>query len=674
MTPPSLIPVLCCCLWAIQHVTSFSTVTSSIYKRSLISLIRKPIIGQLSATQSDEDLFQVFLRERERRSFMMEHEPFKEMDPYQQETFLQLMKKQDLEEGEVIFTGGCEATQVFVVADGTLEAFEEGGEKVLLNYTKGDLIGADSYATLTPYLYSVRSTSPNASVWVIDNKNIDTITSTTKGRKSQFQEKLESYLEANFSDFQNAYLEEIDRKEIISKAPIFRGILKEEINDVAVALKTLHLKKGDILIEEGSDFQETMYLVRNGELECYKGKDDGNNILCLYKRGGSFGELAVFYATPRQASIKVITDTAEVWEISRDELFDAVQESPLESIAKAALEKAYPGENAITPFNEIYENWVIKSRPKKKPVSFHSTVSIVAAGAYLAAYQPFFHLGLDKDGFLQFFDFSRPLTIDACHQIQLSVWLLAISGILGFFRIPPRAPPARRLPFTLATLANVFFALFLSSSLNALPDGYWYFDAFSVLGTTALAITFFIEEFCLLSAFDNAISGSEAGLTSTPGGCGRASNIFFASITYFVVNVAQVPLVIPIFFSDLASYQRSMSAAFEAVGFPAIDFHSIATAVGFVSFLQLLATLQFEKKISEIQGVIGLVTLFVVFNWDAILGDYKTVFRPDLLPIIENTNNYLPGIIEQNHLVELVVGITALVILNAIRKIAFTSE
>lgn len=126
--------------------------------------------------------------------------------------------------------------------------------------------------------------------------------------------------------------------------------------------------------------------------------------------------------------------------------------------------------------------------------------------------------------------------------------------------------------------------------------------------------------------------------------------------------------VAPVFFSDLTSYQASMSAAFQTVNMPALDFHSFATAVGFVSFLQLVATLQFEKKLSEMQGALALVLLFLAFNADAIVATYKTVFRPDLLPIIENTNNYLPGLISQNYISEIVTVITSLVFLKAAWK------
>lgn len=315
-----------------------------------------------------------------------------------------------------------------------------------------------------------------------------------------------------------------------------------------------------------------------------------------------------------------------------------------------------------------------KSRPKRKPVSFHSTISTIAAGSYLTAYLPFLHPGLDHDGFLQIFYFYQPLSMEACHQIQFGVDMMALSGILGYFRIPPKAPPARRLPFTLATFANVFFALTMNSSLNALPEGYWSFDAFSGPGMGLIAATYFGTAIAMISALDNAISGPTKGLQSCPGGMNRGTNILCAAMIYFFVNGAQIPLVAPMFFSNLDAYQTSMSTAFESVGMPALDFHSFATAVGFVSFLSLVATLQFEKKISESTGMFAFASLFLVFNCDAIVATYKTMACPDMLPILENSNFYLSNLIAENHLVEGGVMVTGLVVLNALRKLVMRGD
>ncbi|KAL3942688.1 MAG: hypothetical protein SGBAC_003172 [Bacillariaceae sp.] len=310
-----------------------------------------------------------------------------------------------------------------------------------------------------------------------------------------------------------------------------------------------------------------------------------------------------------------------------------------------------------------------KSRPQRKPVSLHSTVSMIAAGSYLTAYLPFFHPGLDHDGFLQIFDFYQPLSIEACHQIQLGVNMLALSGIMGYFRIPPKAPATRRLPFTLAAFANVLFALTLSSSLNALPEGYWSFDAFSGFGVGAIAAAYFGTSASMISSLDNAISGPEHGLQTTPGAMNRGMNIMFVTLIFFFVNGAQIPLVAPIFFSDLDTYQQSMSTAFESVGMAALDFHSFGTAVGFVSFLSLVATLQFEKKISETAGMVSMLSLFFVFNLDAIVATYKTMVCPDLLPVLESSNFYLFNMITEHNLMEGAAAITGLVLLSSLTRL-----
>jgi len=126
------------------------------------------------------------------------------------------------------------------------------------------------------------------------------------------------------------------------------------------------------------------------------------------------------------------------------------------------------------------------------------------------------------------------------------------------------------------------------------------------------------------------------------------------------------------FFSNLEAYQQSMSAAFESVGMAALDFHSFATAAGFVSFLSLVATLQFEKKISQTTGLFSFLSLFLVFNCDAIIATYKTMVCPDLLPILESSNFYISNIIAENHLIEGGAIFTGLVVLNAVRKLLMT--
>ena len=175
--------------------------------------------------------------------------------------------------------------------------------------------------------------------------------------------------------------------------------------------------------------------------------------------------------------------------------------------------------------------------------------------------------------------------------------------------------------------------------------------------------------FQLATNDDTANKGMETrALAATPGAMTPVSNVLCTLMIYLFVFGAQVPLVAPILFSDAPTFQAAMTPAFEQVGMPALNFHSFATAVGFVSFLQLVATFQFEKKITQWQGFVGFALLFVGFNCDAIVATYKTVCLPQVLPIMELSNNYLPDMLAQNHLSEATAGLTASVIATGNRK------
>eukprot|EP00980_Cylindrotheca_fusiformis_P028306 scaffold22591_cov125-Cylindrotheca_fusiformis.AAC.2 len=562
------------------------------------------------------------------------------------------------ENGSIVFKKGERSDGLYFVEAGVFECVNGDGN-VVATLNEGELFGELGILLAEPRALTVRSACPNAKVWFVNAKAYNLLSQIVDDSPA-----VQTSLEVEYKDYMDFRAK---RKSIQSFKPFRKQLSKYEIEQVAQTLRREFFEAGqDVVVQGSDDSVMNMYFLDSGSFEVYDA-DTGNVLMTYNTTNGYFGELAFFLNQPRAKSIRA-SSRGSLFLLSRKDLFKIVDEGIFEDEFLSLLADQYRDKGLFEKYEQVLEYLEFKSRPKKKPVSLHSTVAIVAAGSYLTAYQSFFRPGLDKDGFLRFFDFYQLLSIDACHQIQLSVALLALAGIMGYFRIPPNAPAARRLPFVLAALTNVFFALVITSSLNGLPAEYWFFDAFSNAGKAAIGLVFFIEEYFLILSFDNAISGPTAGMAATPGATDRATNIIFAALIYFFVNAAEIPLVAPMFFSDISSYQSSMSAALETAGLPALNFHTFATAVGFGSFLQLVATFQFEKKISETVGLIAFVTLFVVFNCDAILSTYKIIARPELLPIIENTHNYLPNLLSENHLFETILGVTGLVVANAIRK------
>jgi CRP/FNR family cyclic AMP-dependent transcriptional regulator len=84
---------------------------------------------------------------------------------------------------------------------------------------------------------------------------------------------------------------------------------------IQVAGKNQVFKEGDILFQQG-DPADCMYLVRNGALDVYIAKDDGNLTLATLDTGAIVGEMAFFDNKPRSASVRA-AQTTEVTKITR---------------------------------------------------------------------------------------------------------------------------------------------------------------------------------------------------------------------------------------------------------------------------------------------------------------------------------------------------------------------
>ena len=576
--------------------------------------------------------------------------------------------------------------------------------KVLKVCSEGDVFGEIGVFLNEPRALSVRSITPNSSVWYISKENYNLI---LKSQQDNTKKKDKKKLEDDTSSSGNnkkgkdqilkeeytAFIERRERKMALRKCPLFKS--KKRIDDSSIEriASKLQLREvvtpGEIIVKQGSENDDEMYFVVAGQFECYDEESDPDNniVVSTIDVGGYFGELALFLDLPRKLSVRAAaasattttttTPTALVYVLSRQDLVDSVDsESIFNDEYFDMLQAQYRDAGMVDRLFELQQYLSLRSRPEKKPVSIHSTISVFAAGSFLQAYTPFVEPGFDQDGFVQFFNYyGNDISLETCHQIQFSCFLLAISAIGGFFRIPPNAPNARKLPFTLATLSSILFSLSISSSLNALPDtGYWQYDAFTPIGTVVLTIPVAATSLYLFWCLDEAISGSGKGTETVPGAIGRIPNILLAAMICWIVNTSFIPFVLPIYTSDLVTYQQEFARGLEACNLSALDLHGFATGLGFVSFLQLVSTLQFEKKISKEMGFVSLATLFYVFNIDALVARYKSEFRPELLPLQTETNYYIQNLLEQHHIIPILMATMGLVVLNGFRKVIMNPE
>merc|ERR1712168_731135 len=98
----------------------------------------------------------------------------------------------------------------------------------------------------------------------------------------------------------------------IAKNVLFSHLDENERSDIFDAMFPSSAMPGEMIIQQG-DEGDNFYIIDQGEVEIYV---NGEKVLNIGE-GGSFGELALIYGTPRAATVKASTDV-KLWGIDRD--------------------------------------------------------------------------------------------------------------------------------------------------------------------------------------------------------------------------------------------------------------------------------------------------------------------------------------------------------------------
>jgi cAMP-dependent protein kinase regulator len=98
---------------------------------------------------------------------------------------------------------------------------------------------------------------------------------------------------------------------------LFQHLEEDELADVLNAMFEVKPKAGEIIIQQG-DEGDNFYVIDTGLTEVIIDSGDGDpKVVSEIAKGGSFGELALIYGTPRAATIKAKEDCV-LWAIDRD--------------------------------------------------------------------------------------------------------------------------------------------------------------------------------------------------------------------------------------------------------------------------------------------------------------------------------------------------------------------
>lgn len=142
-----------------------------------------------------------------------------------------------------------------------------------------------------------------------DQKIMDRI----KNRKKKNAISAEVYGEYNkISDFKPPVIHKsisIIRKikDILSKSFMFDSLDDSDLKIIIDAMRIRNFTANETVIKQGDNGEE-LFVVSEGQLKCCKRFEDTNEVyLRNYEVGQVFGELSLFYNTPRAASIYAVT-------------------------------------------------------------------------------------------------------------------------------------------------------------------------------------------------------------------------------------------------------------------------------------------------------------------------------------------------------------------------------
>ncbi|XP_055707772.1 cAMP-dependent protein kinase type I regulatory subunit isoform X2 [Phlebotomus papatasi] len=98
----------------------------------------------------------------------------------------------------------------------------------------------------------------------------------------------------------------------IAKNVLFSHLDENERSDIFDAMFPVNCLTGESIIQQG-DEGDNFYVIDQGEVEVFVNSE----LVTTIGEGGSFGELALIYGTPRAATVRAKTDV-KLWGIDRD--------------------------------------------------------------------------------------------------------------------------------------------------------------------------------------------------------------------------------------------------------------------------------------------------------------------------------------------------------------------
>ncbi|NXB34714.1 KAP0 kinase, partial [Eulacestoma nigropectus] len=159
----------------------------------------------------------------------------------------------------------------------------------------------------------------------------------------------------------------------IEKNVLFTHLDDNERSDIFDAMFPVTYIAGETVIQQGKDEGDNFYVVDQGEMDVYVNSEWATSV----GEGGSFGELALIYGTPRAATVKAKTNV-KLWGIDRDSYRRILMASIPHTLEKRNMYEKFLSKVSILESLDKWERLTVADA--LEPVQFEDGQKIVVQG------------------------------------------------------------------------------------------------------------------------------------------------------------------------------------------------------------------------------------------------------------------------------------------------------